>query len=99
MNALRRLTLASAVAVAVLAPLPTSACLGEYRSLDWMVGHATLIFVGTGESVEKAPSGREDARRGPSQDGPTVATVKIVRVLHGTAPDATIRLRSGPVAS
>lgn len=98
---LRPCFLLATIACGLVAAAPARACLAEFRSFDWLVGESALIFVGTIEKVEKVEPGEEDRRFDePEEDsGPTLATVRISRVLHGNFSAETLRLRSGPVAS
>jgi len=101
----RRMALAISL-LALLAPGRASACLAEYRSPEWLVGNSSLIFIGEVEEVESGHVG--DASRLRYDDGvgggrssqiPTVATVRILRILKGKYSEARIHIGSGPIRS
>ena len=83
------------------------ACLAEYRSPDWEAAHAPVIFIGTVEKVEDAKPEELDAQGflhgllggGKDEPKPTVATVKITRMIKGNLDVKTIKVYSGPLAS
>ena len=96
----RGIGLGLAIALFAAGSRTASACLAEFRSFDWIVGHSALIFVGEVTRVEKLPAGRADeGEDGPGADPPTMATIRVKRVLHGEYSREEITLRSGPVAS
>ncbi len=77
------------------------ACLGPYRSPDWQVANAPLIFVGRVEKVEevKMPEGPSSPPGFEEGDKHTVAQVKITSVLKGKVDGKTIKVHSGPIES
>jgi hypothetical protein len=84
---------------------PAYACLGGYRGPDWQVGNSPLIVIGTIEKVEAGKVTSAKKHRASFESGggeshrvpPTIATVRITRVLKGKYADAHIRIGGGPI--
>jgi hypothetical protein len=84
---------------------PAWACLGGYCGPDWQVGNSPLILIGT---IEKVAPGRIVGAykyRDPFESGggeshetaPTIASVRITRILKGKYADRHIRIGGGPI--
>jgi hypothetical protein len=93
-------------AILHLAAAPAHACLGGYRGADWQVGNSPLILIGTIEKVEAGKVANVERYRAPFDSSgeshatpPTIATVRIMRILKGKYADAHIRIGSGPIHS
>ena len=71
------------------------ACLGHYCSPEQAATESSLIFVGKVESVQVLPVKNKEW----GDETPSVANVKILRVLHGSHGKPRVKVRSGPVAS
>jgi hypothetical protein len=87
------------------APCEATACLAHYRSPEWQVADSPLIIVGEVERIENGLFAKQPWRRGFGEDEgpsdektlPTIATVRILRILKGRYPQSRIRVGSGPV--
>jgi hypothetical protein len=86
-------------------PRAATACLAHYRSPEWQVANCPLIVIGEVEKIEPGLAGKFAGRSGfgereggsDKETPPTVATVRILRILKGRYPDARIRIGSGPI--
>ena len=90
----------------VFCPSVSHACLAEYRSPDWLVGHSPLVFIGTVEKIEDGlvQSAKEGglAQRESEEEGlgkPTIATVRIAEILKGDYSETYVRVGGGPCQS
>ncbi len=82
------------------------ACLAEYRSPDWLVGHSPFVFIGTVERIDNRPADNakngRSAREEPAEGAfrkPTIATVQITKVLKGDYSETHVRVAGGPCRS
>jgi hypothetical protein len=86
------------IALVLVQPREARGCLCHYRSPDWQVAHSPLILIGRIEKVE-------DLHPDPEMDGkgdrtrPSLAHVRIQRILKGRYEQKTVRVRSGPIRS
>ncbi len=74
--------------------------MAEYRSPDWQVANSPLIIVGQIEKIEdgkvaNAPKAYDVPQPPPIK--PTIATVRITRILKGHYSDTHLRIGSGPI--
>jgi hypothetical protein len=102
----------AATAIVVTAAPTAYACLGEYRSPDWLVGQSPLVIIGEVEKVEPGYVGmsakKDDVgmanlsrRSKPGRDDsqPTVSTVRVLRLFKGHYTKSHVRIGSGPIHS
>lgn len=89
-----------------LAACDARACLAEYRSPDWQVAHSPLVIIGKVEKVEKGKVANAEQERGlwsknlnKHEPKPSIATVRIMRILKGNYPKTHVRIGSGPIRS
>ncbi|MEN6457987.1 MAG: hypothetical protein ABFC63_03590 [Thermoguttaceae bacterium] len=83
---------------------PAWGCLGGYRGPDWQVGNSPLILIGTIEKVEAGKIANAAKYRAPFDGGgeshrtpPTIATVRIDRIVKGRYSGSLLRIGSGPI--
>jgi hypothetical protein len=103
-----------ALSVLAMAMLPISfpqaslACLAHYCSPDGLVAKSPLIVIARVEKVEKAKAQPRlqhtslfsvRSKDEPGEPGPTIAHVKVLRVLKGAFTAETLAIGSGPIAS
>jgi hypothetical protein len=82
-----------------------AACLAHYRSPEWQVANSPLVIVGEVEKIESGLLPKQPWRSGFGEDegssgektSPTIATVRILRVLKGRYSQSRIRVGSGPI--
>ena len=75
-------------------------CMAEYRSPDWQIANSPLIVDPEIEKVEDgkvAGDQRANDVPQPPPIKPTVATVRITRILKGSYSGACLRVGSGPM--
>ena len=74
------------------------ACTAEFYPTATLVTDSPLIFLGKIEAVEQPP--RSNGRGGSSDEHPpTIATVRVLRVIHGSPAEGELRVFSGPLHS
>lgn len=76
---------------------PRPACLGEYRSLERQAAWSPLIVIGAIEEVKESPY-EERANREDSPP-PTIAGVRVLKILKGSYDGRKLQVKSGPVRS
>jgi hypothetical protein len=97
--------LAVGIAVWHFSAVASLACLGGYRGPDWQVGNSPLIIIGTIEKVEPGRIENATKYRARFESGggkshrtpPTIATVRIERILKGKYAAKQIRIGNGPI--
>ncbi len=78
---------------------PRPACLGEFRSLEHQVGWSPLILIGSIEEVKPDPDTRKADPVPEDKAPPTIARVKVLKLLKGLYDHPEIRIGSGPIGS
>ena len=104
-TAMRFLQVWAGLLVTVLLPQTSFACLGCYYSPDWLVVHSPLILIGRIENVEKVDPKQVPSsgyrplsdRLDPDRPGPTMAQVRVLRVLRGKYSNPIVTVYSGPI--
>lgn len=92
------LAIVGVVALVLVQPREARGCLCHYRSPDWQVAHSPLILIGRIEKVEDVPPDPEMDGEG-DRARPSLAHVRIQRILKGRYEQETVRVRSGPIRS
>lgn len=95
----RLLSLAGLVILCSHAARPAFACLAEFRSVDWLVARSPLVFDGVVEEVQPLPVARSARRPSSEDEQPSLAKVRIQRLLKGSWDEEFVLVRSGPVRS
>ncbi len=94
---MRRVGILTFLVLTMALPRPVPACLNEYRTVEWMAGASQLVIVGRIEKVVRDGTAAE--KENETDPDPAVATVRVVRVLHGQCDASTLDFRNGPVPS